>query len=548
MEIRRFLKVAVFLFIASFDVTADGQLGRLIKEQQSNDSATIKERKIEKKDVFSDIKEKTIIDGDFLQETPCYQIDQLILGNDFLDDRGLRKIKNNIVKKCLGVNGIKKVAVLLQDYFISSGYITTRVEIPSQDLLTKKLNLTIIPGRIAEIIIADDDVRKWMLPFSEGDILNIRDVEQGLENIQRTPEVDVKINIMPGVDEGMSKIVINPQRKKIWSIRTSYNNYGDESTGSQLIGGTGYLYNFTKLSDLFYLAGTSSQTGAYINFSTYYSIPFGYSEFSLFYSNSKSRQNIDIGEYTFGYVGKTEYLSFKGNRMLYRNVNSKISASAELISRKYDYTLGGTELVLQKRDMRNMRLGVNYKRNFTGAGLDSTFTWQRFMKEVGGSETPDMRSGDVSTNSQIMNLNTNYVKWLAMLPTDAYYEFNLGAQYSPGNLTLQDQFTIGDRWSVRGFQNSNGIYGNKGFFIQNTLNLVTGHMGMIPYAGIDYGQIIGKLPSQDLSGKKIMGGVIGLKGGVKALEYDISLSSPFLYPNDLDIDRYKFNFNFSYQI
>lgn len=548
MEIRRFLKVAVFLFIASFDVTADGQLGRLIKEQQSNDSATIKERKIEKKDVFSDITEKTIIDGDFLQETPCYQIDQLILGNDFLDDRGLRKIKNNIVKKCLGVNGIKKVAVLLQDYFISSGYITTRVEIPSQDLLTKKLNLTIIPGRIAEIIIADDDVRKWMLPFSEGDILNIRDVEQGLENIQRTPEVDVKINIMPGVDEGMSKIVINPQRKKIWSIRTSYNNYGDESTGSQLIGGTGYLYNFTKLSDLFYLAGTSSQTGAYINFSTYYSIPFGYSEFSLFYSNSKSRQNIDIGEYTFGYVGKTEYLSFKGNRMLYRNVNSKISASAELISRKYDYTLGGTELVLQKRDMRNLRLGVNYKRNFTGAGLDSTFTWQRFMKEVGGSETPDMRSGDVSTNSQIMNLNTNYVKWLAMLPTDAYYEFNLGAQYSPGNLTLQDQFTIGDRWSVRGFQNSNGIYGNKGFFIQNTLNLVTGHMGMIPYAGIDYGQIIGKLPSQDLSGKKIMGGVIGLKGGVKALEYDISLSSPFLYPNDLDIDRYKFNFNFSYQI
>ncbi|QLO38356.1 ShlB/FhaC/HecB family hemolysin secretion/activation protein [Klebsiella sp. RHBSTW-00484] len=548
MEIRRFLKVAVFLFIASFDVTADGQLGRLIKEQQSNDSATIKERKIEKKDVFSDITEKTIIDGDFLQETPCYQIDQLILGNDFLDDRGLRKIKNNIVKKCLGVNGIKKVAVLLQDYFISSGYITTRVEIPSQDLLTKKLNLTIIPGRIAEIIIADDDVRKWMLPFSEGDILNIRDVEQGLENIQRTPEVDVKINIMPGVDEGVSKIVINPQRKKIWSIRTSYNNYGDESTGSQLIGGTGYLYNFTKLSDLFYLAGTSSQTGAYINFSTYYSIPFGYSEFSLFYSNSKSRQNIDIGEYTFGYVGKTEYLSIKGNRMLYRNVNSKISASAELISRKYDYTLGGTELVLQKRDMRNLRLGVNYKRNFTGAGLDSTFTWQRFMKEVGGSETPDMRSGDVSTNSQIMNLNTNYVKWLAMLPTDAYYEFNLGAQYSPGNLTLQDQFTIGDRWSVRGFQNSNGIYGNKGFYIQNTLNLVTGCMGMIPYAGIDYGQIIGKLPSQDLSGKKIMGGVIGLKGGVKALEYDISLSSPFLYPNDLDIDRYKFNFNFSYQI
>jgi hemolysin activation/secretion protein len=54
-----------------------------------------------------------------------------------------------------------------------------------------------------------------------------------------------------------------------------------------------------------------------------------------------------------------------------------------------------------------------------------------------------MRSGDVSNKSQMMNLNINYVKWLAVLPTAAYYEMNIGAQYSPDNLTLQDQFTIG---------------------------------------------------------------------------------------------------------
>ncbi|OOL13217.1 hemolysin, partial [Klebsiella aerogenes] len=84
---------------------------------------------------------------------------------------------------------------------------------PSQDLLTKKLSLAVIPGRISEIVIVDNDISKWVLPFSEGDILNIRDVEQGLENIQRTPEVDVKINIVPGTKNGTSKLVINTQRK-----------------------------------------------------------------------------------------------------------------------------------------------------------------------------------------------------------------------------------------------------------------------------------------------------------------------------------------------
>lgn len=545
----RYTFIIASLFLATLPVTAaDVQLGRLIKEQQSNDNASLQDRKIEQKDVYSDATTKKHTDSTFPQETPCFQINELILSNDFLDNNGLKEIKNKVIGKCLGMNGLKKAAVLFQDYYINAGYITTRVEIPSQDLSTKKLNLTVVPGRISEIVVADNDVSRWILPFSDGDILNIRDLEQGLENIQRTPEVDVKINILPGAENGTSKVLINPQRKKKWSLRASYNNFGDKSAGSELIGGTSYLYNVTGLSDLFYLAGTGSHTGGYKNVSTYYSVPFGYSEFSLYYSKSKSHQGIDIGAYTFDYVGETEYFSLKGNRMLYRNVNSKLSTSAELIRRKYDYTLGGTELVLQKRDMGNVRLGLNYKRNFTGAALDSTLSWQRFTKAFGGTDTPDMRTGTVSKKSQIVNLNVNYVKWLTMLPTNAYYELNFSAQYSPDNLTLQDQFTIGDRWSVRGFQNSDGIYGNKGFFLQNTLNVVTGYKGLIPYIGADYGQIIGELPSQNLSGKKLMGGILGVKGSVRALEYDGSISAPFIYPHDLDVDKYKINFNLAYQI
>lgn len=97
--------------------------------------------------------------------------------------------------------------------------------------------------------------------------------------------------------------------------------------------------------------------------------------------------------------------------------------------------------------MSNLKFGVNYKKNFPGAVLDSSLSWQRFIKALGSTETPDMRNGDVSRQSQIMNLNVNYMKWLTSLPVDAYYELNLGVQYTPDNLTLQDQLTIGDRWS-----------------------------------------------------------------------------------------------------
>ncbi|WP_142890572.1 POTRA domain-containing protein, partial [Klebsiella pneumoniae] len=119
----------------------------------------------EKKDVFSQAVEKTAVDSDFPPEMPCYNIDELVLENDFLDDLWIHKIKKRVAGMCLGVNGLQKAAVVLQDHFINSGYITTRVEIPSQDLLTKKLKLRVIPGKISKVIIADNDISTWGLPF-----------------------------------------------------------------------------------------------------------------------------------------------------------------------------------------------------------------------------------------------------------------------------------------------------------------------------------------------------------------------------------------------
>ncbi|HCK0917702.1 TPA: ShlB/FhaC/HecB family hemolysin secretion/activation protein, partial [Klebsiella michiganensis] len=126
MDIRYIFSAALILMSFSANTFADMPLGRMIKEQQSNDNTSIKERKIEKKDVFSQAVEKAAVDSDFPQETPCYDIDEFILENDFLNDRGIKKIKKRIAGKCLGVNGLQKAAVALQDHFINSGYITTR--------------------------------------------------------------------------------------------------------------------------------------------------------------------------------------------------------------------------------------------------------------------------------------------------------------------------------------------------------------------------------------------------------------------------------------
>ena len=49
------------------------------------------------------------MDSDFPPEMPCYNIDELVLENDFLDDLWIHKIKKKrVAGMCLGVNGLQK--------------------------------------------------------------------------------------------------------------------------------------------------------------------------------------------------------------------------------------------------------------------------------------------------------------------------------------------------------------------------------------------------------------------------------------------------------
>jgi hemolysin activation/secretion protein len=537
------------IFLTPLQVLAEADLNHLIKEQQNNDHVSRRENRIDKKDVYSSVEAHKLDKLDVPAEKNCIEIKKVSLENDFLKNAAIKKIQRDMAGRCLGAQGIEKMAVTLQDYFISSGFVTTRVEIPQQDLTTHQLLLKVIPGRIEKVIIEDNDVRPEILPFNTGDILNIRDIEQGLENLQSVPGVNVKVNIAPGSRDGYSNVMIATNRTKKWNVRASYNNWGDESTGQQLVGGAGYLYNLAKMNDIFYLSGNRSSTGGYKSIGAYYSFPFGYWDYELFYSKSASQQGINIDSLDLNYRGKSEYWSLKTSRIFYRDKDKKITGIAEIFRRKANYKLDNIELVLQDRDMDNVRFGVNYKQNLPGAQLDGTLTYQRFLTWFGGSPTPGMKSGEVSPRAQVINLDLNYTRLLKKIPIQAYYNVKFGVQYAPEALTLQDQMTLGDRWNVRGFEKSSGLYGDSGYYIQNTLNFITGVGDSELYMGADYGQVSNCISSQDdYDSKRIMGATAGVKGSIRSLGYDVSLTSPILYPDNLNADKFNINFQVYYQL
>lgn len=112
-------------------------------------------------------------------------------------------------------------------------------------------------------------------------------------------------------------------------------------------------------------------------------------------------------------------------------------------------------------------------------------------------------------------------------------------------MTLQDQITIGDRWSVRGFENSVGLTGNSGYYLQNTLYHPVRNINASYYIGVDGGQM---RRDQTWGEEFIIGGTVGIQGSIKSLGYDSSLSVPLKYPGSMDVDKLNFNLNLTYQL
>lgn len=154
-------------------------------------------------------------------ETPCFPIGRIRLdGEDaqrFLWALRAADPENDAATgRCLGAVGISVVMARVQNAVVARGFVTTRILAAPQDLTGGTLTLTVVPGRIHAIFFAPGTSRAataWnAMPVGRGDLLNLRDIEQALENFKRVPTVEADIQIVPadGGDArpGQSDLVI----------------------------------------------------------------------------------------------------------------------------------------------------------------------------------------------------------------------------------------------------------------------------------------------------------------------------------------------------
>ncbi len=112
-------------------------------------------------------------------------------------------------------------------------------------------------------------------------------------------------------------------------------------------------------------------------------------------------------------------------------------------------------------------------------------------------------------------------------------------------LTSPDMFSIGNRWTVRGFDGERTLTASHGWYVRNDIARSTPLPGQEFYLGADYGEV-GGAGSETLVGKHLAGGVAGLRGQYHRASYDLFAGIPLAKPDGFKTDPATFGFSVSW--
>ncbi len=513
-------------------------------------------------------------------ESPCFRIDRIVLTGEQSDafqwavaDLSGPEGNDSPLGRCLGTAGVNVVLARAQQAVIARGFVTSRVLAAPQDLSTSTLTLSFVPGRIAAIRLTPDSSSTLLgnsalltaaIPARVGELLNLRDIEQGLENLKRalTVEADIQIepSAAPNAKPGDSDLVVKYVQSRKWRLSFSLDDSGTKATGRNQAGTTLSLDNPFGLNDLFYVSANHSINSHFLSEPSYgtegqtvhYSLPHGYWMLGFTASNSQYHQSVAGLNQDYIYAGKTNNAEIKLSRLIYRDQQRKTTVAIKGWRRESRNFVDDTEIEVQHRVVGGWEASLSHKEFIGEATLEGLLAYKRGTGGFGARVTPEEQAyrgnpGEPLGGTSRLKLYTAEMSLNAPFKLGEQrlrYSGLVRAQWNRTPLTPQDRFSIGGRYTVRGFDGETSLMGERGMLIRNDIGWAMGRSDAELYVGMDYGQVGGR-STADLLGRHLAGAVIGVRGQWTLLSYDFFVGAPISKPEGYRTARAALGFTLS---
>lgn len=451
-----------------------------------------------------------------------------------------QEVLSGYLGQCLVAEEINALLGDLNRWYQRKGWTTTRVYATEQDINGGELVLRVVPGRIEgyRYIDKDGDERlAYAFPQESDGYLNLRDLEQGLENLNRVPSQEAKFQLYPGKEPGASVVVVEMTEKP----RTRWTEMVDNSGNSRM----GHWRSNTEFA-IDNLLGRNDQ------------LALGYN------------RNLDGGTLGSTFEGFTTNYSFSnGNHLwgaslaIFRtdftlpgiNENSLLQTRSKKAGASYEYLLArdqsskfsfiaGLDFTHQRSYTQHINIDSQYRRLAVAyAGLkgkqyfgNNIFDWQ-LRADQGTGLFDAMNSIPGGTDPRYWAHKAQANLTVPLPANKGIWRSSFQAQDSQDNIPTLGQMYVGSRYNVRGYQD-NSLYGATGVWLRNDLEsspIRVDQVSLTPYMGYDVGHIKPNT-QQQVSQHHVTGLAVGMRmdwGKVKAdLAYTRALSRPEEFANE----------------
>lgn len=509
---------------------------------------------------------------------PCFAINEVVLEGEhharfqFALKRALRETGFQ-AGKCLNAGDINHIMTVAQNILIGRGYTTTRILAAPQDLNSGKLVLTVLAGYLKNVEMDMSQANQTHagriaafqneFPTRSDGILNLRDLEQGLENLKRIPTVEADIQIVPveGVPNQSTVLVKWQQRLVPYRLSVGMDDSGTKATGKYQGNVTFSADNPLGLSDLFYVnygrsignvpdetdSSGSLKKGGTHNYALHYSVPFGKWTWAFNHSGYRYHQAVAGLSAAYDYNGKSYNTDLGFNRLIYRDAKRKTHVGAKLWTRGTQSYIDDAEITVQRRRTAGWLAELSHKEYIGNSTAQFKIAYKRGTGMSDALRAPEEAFGEGTSRMKIWTASADVNTPFQIGKQLFAYDTSVHAQWNKTPLTSQDKLAIGGHHTVRGFDGEMSLSAERGWYWRNDLSwqFKPGHQ---LYLGADVGHVSGQ-SAKWLLGQTLAGTAIGIRGQIKLggnLHYDIFTGRALKKPEFFQSRKWASGFQVGY--
>ena len=418
------------------------------------------------------------------------------------------------IGRCIDADLTRGLLSAISNRLIEAGYVTSRPYLEEQDVADGVVEIRILPGRIEAIVDAETGSSDRNLAAAflfAGEILNLRELETGLEALQRVESVEASIEIRPGETVGGSIVAVDRRVSDALRIELGVNAQTDlENRLSFLLS----LDNMLNINDIIQLRLNDGELRETLQSNRSrelgYSFALGGWAFEFRHSEIDYRQRLQGLGGSFLSEGEASTDMLGLGLTIARDQSYRLALALALEVEDTENFLEDVRIEVSSYRTSQLRIGLRHDWYLSRGQWSNELAYHRGLDAFGAREDDffdDLEGGENPARLQFEKLVVDSRLHVFLQAPGWSIDSRLYLQYSEDILFAADKLTLGSPYTVRGYasalsgSNAGYLRGDIVYRIGGGVAPGTSAKNIALSFGIDCGEVKCEIDNPDLCGE-----------------------------------------------